>query len=216
MFMNNKRVTGLIITSWVVPFIIAIIPTIYKLGSEQVTADANRIYEPLQIFLFVVVPIVLMLIVYVRIYIIARKIAKQTNQTTNQLRYNDANANGVTENSAIYKKERRERRNREGSVAVIGAVIILFAVCWAPAVYNTVCRLFKICPYSHTSVLAAQFTLHLNSGINPIVYAVLKKDIRRELKKLLCGRKRDSVGGSFGNNSSYSFATNHTTKIEMQ
>lgn len=215
LFMNNKLVIGLIIGSWVFPLIIASIVEIYSLFPDDVKAKASRIYEPLQIMMFVVLPIVLMLIVYVRIYIIARRISKQTNQTNNQLRFNDANANGTTENVVIYKKERRERRNREGAVAVIGAVIILFALCWALSVYNAICQIYNVCPHSRVSVLIAQLLLHLNSSINPIVYAVLKKDIRREMRKLFCGRKRDSNSGSFGNNSSYSFATTHGTKLEM-
>ncbi|KAK3707185.1 hypothetical protein QZH41_007165 [Actinostola sp. cb2023] len=214
LYMNNKRVIGILCASWIIPFIIAVIPETYSYSGEEIRQKASRIYEPIQMLVFVVLPIALMLMVYARIYIIARRISKQTNQTNNQLRYNDDNANDATENPESYKRERRERRNREGSVAVLGAVIILFALCWMVAVYNTICQIFQICPYSHESMITAQLLLHLNSSTNPIVYAALKKDIRRELKRLLCGRARQSNGGSFGNNSTYSFAT--SAKLELQ
>ncbi|XP_020909843.1 adenosine receptor A3 isoform X2 [Exaiptasia diaphana] len=212
LYMNNKRVISIIALAWIIPFIIAGIYLILKYYAPE----ANRVYEPLQIFICVIVPIILMLIIYVRIYIIARRLSKQTSQTTNQLRFNDANANGTTEDTVIMKKERRERRNREGSVAVLGAVIILFALCWLVPVYNTICQIFQVCPFSFISIKVANILLHLNSSINPIVYAVLKKDIRRELLKIFCGRQRQSVGGSFGTNSTYSFAANTSTKIEMR
>lgn len=210
MYMTKKRVMTIICLSWVIPFIVNVIPLTYSKADPAIELEAKRIYDPIQIVVFVILPIVLMLIVYARIYVIAKKIARQTNQTQNQLRYNDSNSNNSPERT---KKERREKRNREGSVAVIGAVIILFALCWALAVYNFTCTVFKICKAPYDSFITARLLIHLNSSINPIVYAVLKKDIRRELRKALHSCRQSSDDRFDRNNSSYSFAT--STKLDV-
>jgi hypothetical protein len=209
--MTSKRVYFTICLSWIIPFIIAVIPRIYANADPETKQKANRIYEPIQILVFVILPILLMCMVYLRIYIIARKISRQTNQTNNQLRYNDSNSNDSPESN---KKERREKRNREGSVAVIGAVIILFALCWLLSVYNTFCIIFGVCAIVFESHLTARLFLHLNSSINPIVYAVLKKDIRHELRRLLHGRRQRSADRFDRDNSSNLFAT--STKLELR
>lgn len=210
MYVNKKRAMIMICLSWVIPFIVQAIPLTYSKADPSVKLEASRIYEPIQIVVFIILPIILMLIVYARIYVIAKRISRQTNLTQNQLRYNDPNSNTSPSRS---KKERREMRNREGSVAVIGSVIILFALCWSLAVHNAICIVFKLYKVSYDLLLAARLLGHFNSSINPIVYAVLKKDIRRELRRALRCCKQASDNRFDRHNSSYSFAT--STKLDM-
>ncbi|EDO34436.1 predicted protein [Nematostella vectensis] len=198
MYMTNKAVVWILIVTWGVPFLIAFIPLIWSYN-PVLAPLARKIFDPIQILVFVILPICLMLLVYARIFVIARRISKQTSQTQNQLRYNDNNSNI---NGNVNRKERRERRNREGSVGVIGAVIILFAICWVVPIYDSMCTVYNVC--KNIPLHIPQTFLHINSAINPIVYALLKKDIKIEMTRLFRSRSA-RLGGSWDReNSSYS------------
>ena len=70
------------------------------------------------------------------------------------------------------------------------AVIVLFAICWAPTLIDNVLVAFEVLHqlhYGHLKYMRQAFVLmsYINSCINPIVYAFMSKNFRDSFKYAL-------------------------------
>lgn len=89
------------------------------------------------------------------------------------------------------RKSKSNLTRLQRTVKLIGVVIFLHEFCWSMTVYVSLCYDFKVAVVckslfrSHWVAYLSMMLLHVNSAANPIVYALMKKDIREELGKLL-------------------------------
>ena len=67
-------------------------------------------------------------------------------------------------------------------------VVPIFVICYGTEIYITICDTFQLCEVTVDTRSAFSVLLLANSALNPLVYAVLKQDIKRETKGLLCCR----------------------------
>lgn len=93
-------------------------------------------------------------------------------------------------NSKKEQKKQPSLLEREGSSStlVLGLVIFLFVLCWSYDIYITLCTRvhLSICSVnSHNEEAIVNLLIYLNSTVNPFVYFLFKKDVRRELKACL-------------------------------
>lgn len=99
------------------------------------------------------------------------------------------NTHKSTKSSKQSIKKRLEQlltpKQRRSGVSVIGCVIGIFLICWGVALYSSFCYYFARCPVSKTTQRVSWILLLLNSAVNPIVYALLKLDMRAEFLRLL-------------------------------
>lgn len=72
------------------------------------------------------------------------------------------------------------------SVIVLGAVIGLFVVCWSFDTVISLCSKLELCVISDGLFRVSDLMIFVNSAINPLVYAFLKKDIKREFSFICC------------------------------
>ena len=93
-------------------------------------------------------------------------------------------------NLQVRKKERSNSTSLQRTVKVVGLVILLHELCWSMSIYIAFCyslRLKSICrtiSNSDWTLYLSMLLLFANSAANPVVYALLKKDIREEFGKL--------------------------------
>jgi hypothetical protein len=118
---------------------------------------------------------------YIRILLTARRHARQTANQIAQLNYNQ------------YSHNSKARNRTERSVRVIGAVVLLFVGCWLLDIYKSICWHFYICKLKSNTVYVSTVLLYLNSAVNPVVYALLKHDFKREIRKIFCCRQFSTV-----------------------
>ena len=110
---------------------------------------------------------------YAHILYVARKHLNRTSQQRVSVSFNHMDAVST------------RRSEREMSwTNVLGVVVLLFVCCYSLNVYISFCLNFKLCTVSVRTQLASLLFVHLNSGLNFLVYSLLKKDIRRELLRL--------------------------------
>ena len=134
------------------------------------------------IFLFVVLPTVLLLTAHFHILLIARKLSLQMRALMKQVRFN------ITANS-LKIKEIRNVGLKASTVRLVSVLVTIFTACCGIGLYVFLCYTFKICFVSKHTLLIYRLLLLVNSTMNPLVYAFLKEDIKRESKAFLC-RKR--------------------------
>ena len=96
----------------------------------------------------------------------------------------------VQHNKALNQTSIPRRRKKGNAVGFIIAIVMLCLACYIVVNYLVFCITFSCesLPKSDRSGLALVCTLLLmaNSAVNPLVYAFLKQDIKREFKQLIC------------------------------
>ena len=68
-------------------------------------------------------------------------------------------------------------------------IILLFVLCHVGGNYRCFCFVFKLCAASENLKNVFHVLFIMNSAVNPLVYAVLKTDMKNELKKMALGRR---------------------------
>lgn len=173
LYMTNTRIQVILACSWIAPVILSCIPVTWSNATHHVAASSKRIHTSIMLVIFEFFPPVLMLLMYIRILLTARRHARQTANQIAQLNYNQYSHNA-------------SRNRTERSVRVIGAVVILFVFCWLLDIYKSICWHYHVCELTPDTVYVSIVLLYLNSAVNPLVYALLKNDFKRELGKLFC------------------------------
>ncbi len=67
----------------------------------------------------------------------------------------------------------------------IGTVVVMFVVCWSISAFRTIVNQYELMEIPWNVTNASRLLLVANSAVNPIIYALWKKDIKNEIKKLL-------------------------------
>ena len=181
---TTSRVLLWIVAAWVIPIIFSLIPLVWMFSdSLEKNQRASTIYGTFQIIGFNVLPCVIMLLIYGHIFVISRKHWRQIRTST------------VTPDPETINP--RRTKNEWSSTRVFGLVVIFFVLCWMLSAYRHFCGYFKLrCHISFGTVVASRFLMVLNSAINPFIYAFLKEDIKREMKKRICGNESTAVAVS--------------------
>lgn len=112
----------------------------------------------------------------VRILVVVRTKWRQESATERQ----------VESNSASYTSARAavsRRRKKYSTAPLIIALVVLFLICYSLVNYLVLCITFSCLVYDSASAgQILNLLLVLNSAVNPLVYAFLKRDIKRQVK----------------------------------
>lgn len=166
--MSSKRIVLTITLGWTLPVFLQIIPSLYIMLSPTIdTQSAQSILDVIQMFTFAILPSAGLLLAY----------AKISSITLNHSRRQRVQVEQINSNSTI----RQQATRKSYSVLVLGAVIFLFVLCWSFTIYRGICDSFQLCNVQRPVIFVSRIFLASNTAADPIVYAILKKDIRREL-----------------------------------
>ena len=177
-FTTARRTFLIIGACWGFPFLI----TAMNLAVRRNWGVKTLIFYIIYIFLFVVLPTVLLLTAHFHILLIARKLSLQMKALMKQVRFN------ITANS-LKIKEIRNVGLKASTVRLVSVLVTIFTACCGIGLYVFLCYTFKICFVSKHTLLIYRLLLLVNSTMNPLVYAFLKEDIKKDSKAFLC-RKR--------------------------
>ena len=177
-FTTARRTFLIIGACWGFPFLI----TAMNLAVRRNWGVKTLIFDIIYILLFVVLPKVLLLTAHFHILLIARKLSLQMRALMKQVRFN------ITANS-LKIKEIRNVGLKASTVRLVSVLVAIFIACCGIRLHVLLCFTFKICFVSKHTLVIYRLLLLVNSTMNPLVYAFLKEDIKRESKAFLC-RKR--------------------------
>ena len=169
--MTFKRASAMIAMSWFTSFLAAFVRLFWLYGRVDKTID--RYYRMVIDLLFGVFSCVMLVTVYGRIFYICREKLRQSTTQIDQVIFNHS--------SSVPQRLKKARRN--ASAEVLGLVILLFVICYSLSIYVSFCFNFDVCHLSRLVVTIALLLVHLNSAVNFVVYALMKKDIRQELQR---------------------------------
>ena len=175
-WMTTARFSTMILLAWFVPGIISLCPLFWMFSSfnESQKQTYWRIFNSFSLIVFELTPCIAMLLIYCRIFAIARKHSKQISI---QLE--------VSKCSSAETKSSNRRKVEKSSVKAIGLVVLFFIFCYTLSAYRMMCENWRFCSISTLTIQISRLFLFWNSALNFCVYALLKTDIRRELLKCL-------------------------------
>ncbi|XP_049290492.1 adenosine receptor A2b [Anopheles funestus] len=208
--MRTKTTLYIISMCWLVGSIIGFLPLFG--WHEDPTEDACLFVKVMNydylVFLYlvtIIIPAVLLLAFYMHIYRVIVKQRKQilsVNSIDSRFSANLANIedNNITQSMQCSKRRTkkdnyngtmlrvlRAAQNREVKATQnLSIIVLFFMICWMPL--HTINCIVAFCPqcHIHAPVMLFVITLsHLNSALNPLLYAYHLKDFRAALKKLI-------------------------------
>ncbi|XP_066545698.1 adenosine receptor A2b [Amia ocellicauda] len=216
---TSQRAKGIIAICWVLSIIIGLTPMlgwnncakainsssgcpdlmIKCLFEEVVTMDYMVYFN---FFAFVLVPLIVMLGIYLKIFMAARHQLKQI------------------ELKAVHGEKSRTILQKEVHAAKSLAIIVgLFAVCWLPLhIINCFTHFCPGCPRPLPFVMYLAIILsHANSVVNPFIYAYRIREFRCTFRKIIrrniLGRKEHFEGGSTRNSTRTSVVESSASKV---
>jgi len=174
----DKHFLKLPLAAWITPVLISLIPLSWKNDFNSV---AHRVFLFLILILGIVIPYVLILCIYVRIFREVARLVKNLAATAMQ--------NYPVDGRVM---EERGRVHSEARVTRIFAVIAaIFVVSWMPVIYMTTVYAVQrpdLAPQQLETI--SWFTLVIGSFLNAPIYALFKADFRKTITRMICRKKR--------------------------
>jgi len=180
-FVTSRCVVTMVILSWLFPavfyFLVAV--TLKQIASE----DTMATFGILTVFLFQLVPCFSLLLGTTQMFYIAHKHSRKMTSLVSQVQFNHP------------LPHRKQKDGFEiSSARLVGLVVFVLVVCYTTDSYFDLRTTFS----SFNKSLVTDYVICLlyitNSAINPISYALLKHDIKKEVKILLFRKRKLNRG----------------------
>ena len=172
--MTERHPAMVILIAWLIPFAISLSLLV---GVYATTSDtALNVLRLTGVSAFDIVCCVMLFYAVVRILVVAR--AQSHQQAAIELQVRSFQLSTEATNS--------RGRNKHNTAPFIIAIVAFFVGCYVVVNYLVLCITFSCRNVSDNAGQKLILLLVLNSSVNPLVYAFLKKDIRIEIKKLIC------------------------------
>ncbi|XP_056425141.1 beta-4C adrenergic receptor-like [Hyla sarda] len=199
MLVTKARARLVVCFVWAVSALISFLPIMnhwWRDTNNQVAQDCyndpkccdfvtNMPYAIVSSTISFYVPLVIMIFVYGRVFIVA---SKQVNLIEkDKVRFN----NGTPVPST--KNRRTSKRRPSGLLAIkehkalktLGIIMGTFTLCWLPFFVANIIKVFCTALIDARIFLFLNWLGYVNSGLNPIIYC-RSPDFRKAFKKLLC------------------------------
>ena len=207
--MTRSKVLVMIFTAWIIPTGISLLSFLWRTsGTNRERATVKRVYVGLTVVCFEIIPCFMMLLVYSHLYFITRAHTRRiAAQESVKERYSGSG----------FTNTRRQRNRERSSLKVFASVALLFVFCWLLSAYRGFCDVFSLCSVTIEVVQVSRILIFSNSAVNVVVYSLLKKDIRAELKRFLrCRRRQQSLVLNLAVRVRETLAANRSLDIETE
>ena len=179
--MTSRRPTVVITLAWSIPLSIALFLVLGMYATNSPTAlKAIRLTG---VSAFDTSSCILLFYAVVRILIVQAK-----HNSTMKAEERQLNHNQTLNQASLPRRRYKRRRNAAGFII---AIVVFFLGCYTVVNYLLFCFSFSCDKVPDKAAQVITFLLIGNSAVNPLVYAFLKNDIKRETRRLICGRWRE-------------------------
>ena len=222
--MTGFRVAIMLSVTWVSSILISYIPIHSQLYTTEDTLNimeeqpsdclfvVNRIYAVVSSSVSFWIPCTIMVFVYIKIFIEARKQELQIKSTGYYTSGHHSSYNHclpVTNDPTERRNERKRMKREHKAAKTLGIIMGAFVMCFLPFfswyLITTLCG--DSCPYPPILGSVLFWLGYLNSCLNPVIYAYFNRDFRSAFRRLLkldklqCQYSDYSGTGYVGNNS---------------
>ena len=183
-YMTARQPRLIIALVWFIPLVISLSLVLGMYATNSLTAW--KILRLTGVSVFDILACLLLFYGFIRILFVARGKAKDDSSIQRSVRSVEQ------QNQSSSQSKSANRRKRPNTALFLTAIVTFFLGCHT--VINYLVLYITFCS-DVPDIVPGILTLLLviNSSVNPLVYAVLKQDIKRELNQLIFGGKRRNV-----------------------
>lgn len=176
--LTARRPPAIIAFAWFIPFAISLFLVLGMYATSSLTAW--KIIRLTGVSAFNIPSSVALFYAVIRILIVQVHHNSTVRFEKRRLQYNHS----------LNQASLSRRRRRMNAARFIIAIVLVYLGCYVAVNYIVFCMAFSCTNLSDTAGLVPTLLLIGNSGLNPLIYACLKRDIKREIKRLLCRPKQ--------------------------
>nr|AAL23575.1 putative G-protein coupled receptor [Spisula solidissima] len=208
--MTHFRVYVMIAITWISSILISYIPiqSHWYTTSDTLKVMAerpddclfivNKAYAVVSSSISFWIPCTIMVFVYLKIYMEARRQEKQIKQSGYHIKeLSPSEQTNLTDDQSENRNERKRMRREHKAAKTLGIIMGAFVFCFLPFftwyLVTTLCG--DACPYPEMVGAACFWLGYFNSCLNPIIYAYFNRDFRGAFRKLLRLNKTFGGGG---------------------
>lgn len=139
--------------------------------------ELNPIYAVISSMISFYVPCIVMLLIYLRLFMFARRQVKNIKRTTRV---------PATYDFASQKQKQNQHKVSDHKAAItLGVIMGTFLFCWTP--FFTINIVGSFCPTCIPTVVFSVFTWlgYFNSTLNPVIYSIFNREFRDAFKRVL-------------------------------
>ena len=148
--------------------------------NQTYSFNLNPLFHGFLLIGNVIIPFIIMIILYSKIYIIAKRHARRAGITSSS-----ANTSSLTRRTNSFARELKLAKT-------LGIVVLCFVICWLPfEIINVIILVDQGVTTCLVEIIdtVACWLAYLHSSFNPLVYAFSSSEFRRAFRKLLCKRE---------------------------
>ena len=171
---TTKTITLLLMSAWLAPLILDVIPTLVLPDEDIAQLTSMAIFQ--------ITPCIFLAIAMTKIIKIANSHSRRTSTLLKQLKFN-------------HPSQRLRGKSDVSSTRLISVMVGIFLACYICQSLSSLCACFRSCKELQPEEVVRytlSFLLIINSGANPFVYALFKRDIKKEFSRMfLCKRRTE-------------------------
>ena len=191
--MTKRRPGMVILIAWLIPFAISLLLLVGMYTTQSHTV--LKVLRLTGVSTFHIISCVLLFYAVVRILVVARAQSHQESAIELQVQFSHSSCNESTVSESATSRRRRKKHNTASFVITL---VVFFLGCYVVVNYLVLCTAFSGHQVSDKTSQVVTFLLVVNSAVNPLVYALFKRDIKMEISRIISrgNSKRSNQEGS--------------------
>jgi len=177
--MAKRRPRMVILIAWLIPFAISLLLLVGMYVTTSSTA--LKVLRLACVSAFDIVSCVLLFYAVVRILVVARAHSHQEAAIELQVQQSSHSCS----ESIVADPATLQRRKKRNTAAFIVALVLFFLGCYVVVNYLVLCAAFADHQVSGKTSQVVTFLLVVNSAVNPLVYALFKRDMKMVISRII-------------------------------
>jgi len=170
--MTKRRPRMVILIAWLIPFAISLLLLVGMYATTSKTA--LKVLRLTGVSAFDIVSCVLLFYAVVRILVVARAHSHQETAIELQVQRSSHSRS----ESTVKEPATSRRRKKHNTAPFVTALVLFFLGCYVVVNYLVLCAAFSGHQVSDKTSQIVTSLLVVNSAVNPLVYALFKRDVK--------------------------------------
>lgn len=178
---KKTAIALLIALAWIFAFFVSFIRLAWLYDDLDVLKRNDRVYRLVTNLTMGLLPCLIVLFAFTKIFLAVRGQRTRQESQRMQVEFNHRTATCTSVLGGHHRKNNIHRHRHSSSVRVLGGIVLLFVFCYSFNIAISFCEDYDLCEVSHNFRDVSLIFIYINSSVNFIVYALLKREFQQTL-----------------------------------